>query len=225
MKTGGTSLRRMLVDAVGPDQVYPNDEDLAARPHGWYPGPKEFVDILRAGQTHGASIFIGHFPFVLRDEFESEPLTVALLREPTARTLSMLKHRKLKSAQLSGATYEELLDHEDFVDRQIREYQTKIFAFDSITQCPDTVNVAFEMDEWHRERAINQLKSVDILGVIEDFQGFCTRVAAITGIELRLRRDNTSALRDPLQPREAPRIDQLIGYDQLLYQRALALTS
>jgi hypothetical protein len=225
MKTGGTSLRRMLVEAVGADQVYPNDEDLAARPHGWYPGPKEFVEILRSGRTHGASIFIGHFPFVLRDEFESEPLTVVLLREPTTRTLSMLKHRKLKSTQLSDATYEELLNHTDFVDRQIRDYQTKIFAFDSITQCPDTVNVAFEMDQWHRERAINRLKGIDILGVIEDFQGFCTRFAAITGIELRLRRDNTSALRDPLQPREAQRIDQLIGYDQLLYQRALALTS
>lgn len=223
MKTGGTSLRRMLIDAVGQDQVYPNDEDLAVRPRGFYPGPKEFVELLRSDQTHGATIFIGHFPFVLRDEFESEPLTVALLREPVTRTLSMLKHRKLKSPQFADATYKQILDHKDFEDRQIREYQTKVFAFDSIQQCPDTVDIAFEVDRQRFTNAVDRLKNVEVLGLTEDFRGFCTRFAATTEIDLSPRRDNASALRDPLPPQEAQRIDRLTRYDQQLYKAAVAL--
>lgn len=215
----------MLVDAVGADQVYPNDEDLAARPHGWYPGPKEFVDRLRSGQTHGATIFIGHLPFVLRDELDSDPVTVALLREPVARTLSMLKHRKLKSPRFSHAKYEEILDDTDFVDRQIRDYQTKIFAFGSVEQCPDTVNLVFDIDDERFERAVEQLRRVDILGLTEDLGGFSTRFAGKTGIELRLRRDNTSAIHDSLRPHEAQRIDDLTKSDQLLYREAVALVS
>jgi hypothetical protein len=225
MKTGGTSLRRMLVDAVGEDRVFPNDEDLALRPHGWYPGPQEFVGLLRSGQTHGATIFIGHFPFVLHEEFDSDPLTVALLREPAARTLSMLKHRKLKSKQFAGATYEQILEDADFVERQIRDYQTKIFAFDSIQQCPETVNIAFEIGEHRLKRAVDELGSVDILGLTEDFASFCTRLTEATGIELRPRRDNRSASGDQLQPHETKRIDRLTRHDQPLYQEAAALTS
>lgn len=215
----------MLIDAVGPHQVYPNDEDLAARPHGWYPGPREFVDLLRSEQTHEATVFIGHFPFVLRDEFESDPLTVAILREPTARTLSMFKHRKFKSSRFANATYAELLDHTEFVDRQIRDYQTKIFAFESVEQCPISVNVAFAVDEQRFKQAVDHLSSVDILGLTEDLEGFRTRFAAQTGIELQTRRDNTSSIREPLQPNEAQRIHQLISHDQLLYQQAIAQIS
>lgn len=120
---------------------------------GGCPGSREFLDILRSGGTHEADIFIGHFPFALREEFESELTTVALLREPFARTVSMLKHRKLKSRQPDLA-YEQLLHHHDFVDRQIRDYQTKIFAFDSIERCPETVDLAFDVDEQRFKHAV-----------------------------------------------------------------------
>lgn len=223
MKTGGTSLRRMLVDAVGADRVYPNDEDLAARPHGWYPGSQEFVDILRSGDTHRADIFIGHFPFVLREEFESDPVTVALLRDPLDRTLSMLNHRKLKRQQ-SDLGYEQLLDHRDFVERQVRDYQTKIFAFDSIQQCPETVDIAFDVDDEGFNRAKARLNTVDILGLTEDFEGFAARFTEATGVALRPRRDNKSSMRETLQPHEALQIKALTKYDQRLHESAAALT-
>ncbi len=222
MKTGGTSLRRMLVDAVGPDRVYPNDEDLADRPHGWYPGSREFVDILRSGGAHGADILIGHFPFVLREEFEFDPLTVALLRDPLDRTLSMLRHRKLKRRR-SDLSYEQLLYQHDFVERQVRDYQTKIFAFDSIQQCPETVDIALDVDEERFKSAVDRLSTVDVLGLTEDFGGFCARFTEITGVALHPRRDNKSPIRETLEPHEVLQIKALTRYDQRLHESAAGL--
>lgn len=220
MKTAGTSLRRMLVDALGKELVYPNDDDLSRRARGFYPGSREFLELLRGGETHGASVFIGHFPFALRDELGSDPLTVVLLREPTSRTLSMLKHRQLKSPEYAGASYDQLLDRADFVDRQIRDYQTKVMGFDSIGQCPDTVDIAFPVDEPRFATAVHNLSRVDILGLTEEFADFCARFESITGIDLRLRRDNTSEFRTELTRPQEERIVELTRYDRMLYEEA-----
>lgn len=212
----------MLVDAVGADRVYPNDEDLVARAHGWYPGSGEFVDILRSGVTHGADIFIGHFPFVLREESESDPVTVALLRDPLDRTLSMLRHRKPKGRQ-PDLSHEQLLDHHDFVERQVRDYQTKIFAIDSIQQCPETVDIAFDVDEERFKSAVDRLSTVNVLGLTEDFEGFSACFTEATGVASHPRRDNKSPIRETLQPREVLQIKALTKYDQQFHQTAAAL--
>jgi len=44
MKTGGTSLRKMLINELGEKAIFPNDTNLSKLPNGWYPTTKWFSE-------------------------------------------------------------------------------------------------------------------------------------------------------------------------------------
>lgn len=227
MKTAGTSLRGMLIDGLGADEVYPNDADLRARRMGWYPSPPEYLEHVAAGRHHGARLLIGHVPYVLAEALPRRPLTVLLLRDPIARAVSMMDHRRTRSAASADATYADLLDDPSFVRRKLRDYQTRMLAFDSVDECPKNVNVALDIDDARFERAMARLEAVDVLGVVEDLPAFTRRLEHVTGIrpgaertENRRRRE-----RDPLDPQVQRRLAELTARDAVLYRRALELTA
>lgn len=221
MKTAGTSLRRVLQDRLGPGGVYPSDEDLAALPEHEYLGPRDLLEADQQGRTGPARVLIGHLPYVVVDGFTSRPVTAAVLRDPLARTISMMEHRR-RSGALAEATYEELLDHDEFVANQIRDYQTKVFAFDSVDECPDGVNVPLEIDDGRFGRALRRLDSVDILGLTEDLDSFLSRLGEAVGLdEVAARRDNPGRYQPPeLGPQVRERILALTERDRELYARA-----
>jgi hypothetical protein len=226
MKTAGTSLRRMVIDGLGPEAVYPNDEDLDQRHRRWYPGNLELLEDVQAGRTHGARLLVGHVPYVLAEALDSRPLTVALLRDPLARSLSMLEHRRTRRGPFRGASYREMLADEGLVARQVRDYQTKIFAFDSLDECAENVNVPLEIDEGRFERAMARLEQVDVLGVVEDLPSFARRLERVAGIPVGdERRDNSGSSERPELDRDVlQRLEELTRRDRELYQRALELT-
>jgi hypothetical protein len=227
MKTAGTSLRRMLVDGIGPEAVYPNDHDLEVLPKGWYPSPSGLVEHVAAGAHHDARLLIGHVPYVVADALPRRPLTVMLLREPVARTLSMMDHRRTRSRRFRAASYADLLADESFVRRQVRDYQTKMLAFDALEECAANVNVPLEIDDARFARAMRRLEEVDVLGVVEDLPTFSRRLERVTGI--RPGRERTAnprrRARDPLEPDVRARIEELTTRDRTLYRRALELTA
>lgn len=226
MKTAGTSLRRMVTDGLGPEAVYPNDDDLDQRRRGWYPGTHELLDDVRAERTHDARLLVGHVPYVLADALDPRPLTVALLRDPVARSVSMLEHRRTRRGRHRGATYQELLEDEELVARQVRDYQTKVFAFDTLDECPGDVNVPLEIDEARFERAVARLEQVTVLGVVEDLPAFASRLERVAAIPVgEERRDNrSSGSRPDVAPEVIERIEELTRRDRELYQCALELT-
>jgi hypothetical protein len=225
MKTGGTSLRRMAIDGAGPEAVYPNDAHLATRRNGWYPGPATLLEHVRSGRTADTRVVVGHVPYVFAEEMEPRPVTAVLLRDPVRRALSMLQHRRTRPGPDRGATVEELLTEESIVEQRIRDYQTKIFAFDSVEECPRTVNVSLDIDDGRLGRALERLEQVDVVGTLEDFPAFAQRFEAVTGLPLGPeRRDNRRRGRRPeVDATLIARLEELTHNDRLLYQRAVEL--
>lgn len=227
MKTGGSSLRRIIQSEIGVDAIYPSDQDLTELPHGWYPGPKSLLGSLEAGDTHTADVLIGHLPYVLADAMQPRPKVVTLLREPVARTVSMMEHRRRHTPSLRSASYRQLLDHEPFVMGQVKDYQTKIFAFDSIAECPDHVNVPLAIDDDRFERALARLEKVDVLGLTENIPTFLAELCNTTWLEnLEPLRHNEGGYGQPdLPPDVLERILELTARDRVLYERARQLVT
>lgn len=227
MKTGGTSLRRAMASVAGLDGIYPSDEDLAELPNRWYPGPRDLLDTVEDPQRPRARVVIGHLPYVFADAMTPRPKVVTVVREPVARTISIIEHRRRRSPDYSDASYDDMLDQDHFVERQVRDYQTKVFALDSLEECPDHVNVALEIDDDRFQRALTRLEQVDVLGLTEDMPDFLDRLATTFGLSpIPTRRDNQGTYEAPsLSESTRRRIEEVTVRDRILYARAKELVA
>jgi hypothetical protein len=227
MKTAGTSLRGMLADGLGAAAVYPNDDDLHRLPKGWYPGPADLVEQVHAGSAGSPRLVIGHLPYTLVDALVARPRTITLLRDPIARAVSMLEHRRTRSKRHRGASYADLLADESFVARKLRDYQTKTFAFDHVGECATNINIPLEIDDARFERALARLDEVDVLGVVEQLPAFTRQLQNVTGIAAGEERTaNRGAYdRDPLPDDIRRRLEVLTARDAVLYRRAEAIVA
>ena len=59
---------------------------------------------------------------------EHEPITLALVREPLARTVSLLRHRKRYVAENRDMTLEEIYDDPWVYPVLVHNYQVQMFA-------------------------------------------------------------------------------------------------
>lgn len=225
MKTAGTSLRGMLEERLGTAGVYPSSEDLAVLPRGWYPGPRELLERDAEGESHGAKVLVGHVPYVLADLLHPRPFVTTVLREPVARTVSLLEHRRRTTPARRDASYRELLEDEELVENQIRDYQTKVFGFDSLDECSDHVNRPLVVDDARFERAMTRLEATDLVGLTDDLAAYTRELERRTGIgRLRQRRSNRGTYGAvELPPDDLRRILELTRRDRLLYDRARQL--
>lgn len=227
MKTGGTSLRSAMQSAAGHDMIYPSDRDLEDLPGKAYPGPRSLLRSLEEGRARDARVLIGHVPYVFADAIDERPRTVTLLRDPVARTVSIMEHRRRHSPRFRDASYGELLQHDEFVTRQVEDYQTKIFAFDTIDECPEGVNVALAIDDARFQRAIARLEAIDILGLTDNMPAFFERLERTLGCEtLQPCRVNRGRYEPPsLSSDVLERIHALTARDRALYGRAEELVA
>ncbi len=225
MKTAGTSLRKMLEERLCMDAVYPSSRDLAETRRGWYPGPAALLERDRDGRARGARVLVGHIPYVLSEHLEPRPFVTAVLREPVARTVSILEHRRRRTPSRRDQTYRELLEDEMLVELQIRDYQTKMFAFDSLDECSRTVHVPLEMHGARFERALARLQATDLVGLTEDFPTFARALGRTTGLApLSPQESNRGGYETAnLEPEVLARIHELTTLDRQLYTRAREL--
>jgi hypothetical protein len=213
MKTAGTSFRRMLISSLGaPQRVYPNDRDLARLPNGFYPSPEELLR-TRAG-VRSFDVLVGHYPAIMGERFfGSDFRSVVFLREPVARTLSMIVHRIERWPGSAGLSPHEVLDDATFVRNQIADYQTKIFAFDSIAECGGSVNQPLAIGPARYDRALERLERVDVVGLTECFEASLRMVEARTGLRFGA----------PVRTNCGRRQPKLLSCDEALVERIRAL--
>jgi hypothetical protein len=219
MKSAGTTLRKMLGRAVGDDAVYPSPADLAQFPKGWYPDPTEMAEQIRSGALSAKRIFIGHQPYALRDVFPVAPFTIAFLRDPVARSVSMMDHRRRKYPDTS---YDEFLDNEHYVDRSIRNYQTKTFAFDTVEECAGSIHTALDIDDARFARARDRVDALGFSGTVENYGTDLARLADRLGVRFgkELHANATSASDNRvLSPSVRQKIEALTALDMELYER------
>ena len=204
MKTAGTSLRKMLTDSLDESLTYPNDRDLQKSPHRHYPSLSNILSQMQSGELRKFKILCGHYPFFLGEMVFKNPRYIVFLREPVARTISMIEHRKWKTPAFRYLSYEEILDNEDFVKKQLENYQTKVFALSDIEQCGGDTNIPLEITPENFKLALERLEKVDVIGTTENFNKSIELIEKKFGFEFKKRLyTNRGAKSDHISKKES----------------------
>jgi hypothetical protein len=124
--------------------------------------------------------YTGHFPYVLSELLDGEFVTITLLRDPVARTLSLLQQFTRRrpfwigpnpDASLAKGTLEEIYSHPRVFEPMIHDHQTKVFAF-AATDDPHSCMDVIDVDRSRLARAKENLAKVDIVGLTERYRDF-----------------------------------------------------
>lgn len=217
MKTAGTSFRRMLEDVFG-DEIYPSSFDLNKNSKGWYLNISEILDAVKTGSIdlELKRVICGHYSFALGQHLVETPFNAVFLRDPIERTISMIHHRKRRFPELESLSISEMLEDEKWVNMQIKDYQTKVFALDDIRK--PSINMEYTIDDSAYIRAVSRLLSSDFVGITEEFKASVDLFNRLTGTSLGdIRSDNQGKYPD-LTSIERDKIKNLVRYDIQLYK-------
>jgi hypothetical protein len=165
MKTAGTSLRLMLSKTLGPDRVFPNHSDLRNYPRRWYPPNGEMAAKVASPPRSGIDCFIGHYTYAFVANLPVRIEAVTFLRDPIARTVSMLKHHR-RFLDVPDTPLETILDDTEFVDLMIKNYMTKVFSIENPLQ---GVNTRYTISESELARAVENLSKMSFVGFVDNF--------------------------------------------------------
>jgi hypothetical protein len=238
MKTGGTTITRNLRETFALEQIYPSaahdlayaeDGELDLEHHVSVP----YLRALPAERREVIRVYIGHFPYVVRELLGFEVLAATLLRDPVERTISLL--RQLKRTQpweaagdrrpLAELPLEAVYEHPQVFAPLIHDHQTKIFSMTPADD-PQAFTDPIEVDRARLERAKANLAEVEVLGTMERFDEFVAETHARFGWQVvRGARKNVTpdADRTPVDPALRRRIAADNALDLELYAHAQGL--
>jgi hypothetical protein len=172
-KTAGTSIREHLMENFDRSEVYPPLEPgglpkVLAR----YVFGQKLVDTPAAEQAK-YQLFNGHMPYAVsqRLAFDTPPSTMTVLRDPVARTLSVLGQKRRHRPEFANATLEDIYDNSAIYTGEILNHQTKVFAV------PNESNLLSGFDPFpvgleQLELAKKNLNKVDVIGLESDIPSF-----------------------------------------------------
>jgi hypothetical protein len=205
MKTGGTSLVLHMLANFAPEEVYPSEKLDRRRPDD--PEPYASIADLRAlgpGRRASIRLYTGHMPFMMRELIGPDVVTLSLLREPVARTVSVLKHFKRLFPVYSAQSLDEVYDDPFVFHHFVENHQTRMFALtsddaprafasnisyreiraaldDPATRRAGAERAVVAIDDARLELAMRNLARVDVLGVSDDYPAFAERLHARYG--------------------------------------------
>lgn len=115
--------------------------------------------------------------------FKTPPSTLTVLRDPIARTLSVLGQKKRHRPEFADASLEDIYDDREIFEGQILNHQAKIFAvpshsglmsgFDSFYVGPDQL-----------ELAKNNLNTIEVIELQSDMPAFLAELTRKFGWNL-----------------------------------------
>lgn len=184
MKTGGTTIMRNLRETYRLDEVYPysaedlryTDGELDIDHHLSVP----YLLSLPPERRRAIRVYIGHFPYVVRELLGFETRAATLLRDPVERTVSLLRQIKRKQPwedepgerrPLAARTLEEVYEHPFVFEPLVHNHQTKIFSM-APEDDPQTYMDVVDVDAARLVRAKANLEDVEVLGLQERFEEF-----------------------------------------------------
>lgn len=217
MKTAGTSFR-VAVTQAAPLTAYPTHADLIIRPDGNYLPPADIQALYWRSPVGEKSIIFGHYSFEFLKALDPDRRIACFFREPVARTLSMAHHAKRLHEQHKGRRIIDIIEDEKIA--VLNNYQTKIMAMPAHEA---DVNSLLSTTGANIETAIKNLRSLDFVGLTEEFSLSLYNFSRMSNIHIRqVHRLN----RSPLYRSTAKEIDaakELNSLDLVLYQEACAI--
>ncbi|MGQ0830572.1 MAG: hypothetical protein ACT4OV_02735 [Microthrixaceae bacterium] len=235
MKTGGTSVMRTLRETFALSEIYPRATDDLRYENGALDIAHHlsvpYLLSLSEERTASIRVYIGHFPYVVRELMGVPMRAATVLREPVARTVSLL--RQIKRQQpwedepatrrpVADLPLEEVYEHPRVFAPLIQNHQTKIFSM-TPDDDPQSYMDVVEVDAARLARARTNLEEVDVLGVMEHFDWFVDDLeAAFSWKVVRSARKNVTPDEDlgPVSPSLLKRIASDNALDIELYERA-----
>jgi hypothetical protein len=204
-KTAGTALLQRLRLALGNDRVYPT------APDNWTYFATMNLDLLRrrfAEQADRIRVVTGHF---------------TVLRDPVERTLSALRDMRERDAEHRGKALEAIYADPVKFRCLIQNHMVKMLAM-TREEMTDGFLTALDLDADHLERAKRNLaERVDVWGVQEHFEEFCTELTRRFGWDLGPPRFANRSTPHPAEDGLRERIAEDNELDIELYRFALEL--
>lgn len=213
MKTAGMTFNTHIRANFAPEETYPGPDDTTGVDY-WV------INNLRAAvaeRRDRVRIWRGHFPYFVTG-LVPEAITLSLLREPVARTVSLIdQHRRLNAPD---ATLEEIYEDPKVFERTVHNHQTKIFAM----RDDDGINAwtqSIPLDEERLALAKRRVLDVDLLGFQEDFDRFLDELVRRWRWRIEpVERVNAAEQRATISESFRRRIEQDNAMDMELYDYA-----
>jgi hypothetical protein len=225
MRTGGTTFEQQLRRQFPPDAVFPDpDRD--------FPGGDIFHHLelsylvgLPAARREAIRFYYGHYPFLASDMLDLDVVTMTVLREPVARTISLLRVLRERRAALAGMTLEQVYDDPQVFPHLIRNHQTKLFSMTAADE-PRSYLDEIVIDRSRLDRARANLARVDVLGLTERYGEFLDALQARYGWKLNVEARMNAAVETHAEaPNLRARIASDNAFDIELYEYARGLVT
>ena len=227
MKTAGTTFVRQLQQQFPTESIYPCPTIDWVTEHDY----EAYINIprllaLTPERRAEIRVYTGHFPFMVCDLVAPGITTLSVLREPLARTVSVLKHFKRVEPRFRECTLEAIYDDRQIFRFFVENHQAKVFSLVPEDNEP-AINCGLTMDDARYERARRNLARVDVLGLTEAYDDFVLETQRRfgwweAGADLEIR-TNVSTEAWDVGPAFRERIAADNAYDVALYEEARAL--
>jgi hypothetical protein len=163
MKTAGLTLGQHIDANFTPEQRYPTPGDR----------PIDYMVIVKLREAvverrDRVRLWRGHFPYFVTG-LVPEAVTMTILREPLARTLSQLAQYRIQNAP--DKDVEAIYDDPAVSGQLLLNHQTKVFSL-SEADNPGTYLKVIDIDGARLASAKDALERVDLLGLQEQFPRF-----------------------------------------------------
>jgi hypothetical protein len=223
-KTAGTTLRNRLRASFTDDQIYPNGSD----------GPDGRVAMIAvstleqrwAARGQDIRLLTGHFPLRTIERFGVPFTTLTVLRHPVERTLSFLRHQAARRQR--GAAEDtplvEIYEDPFRFEQMIQNHMVRMLSLAPEEMGPgDGALTTVAYTPARLELAKEALAGIDLFGLQDRFEEFCTELSARFGLELGPPvKDNTTDERE-VPAGLADRIAEDNALDMELYDYAVKL--
>lgn len=219
-KTGGTALFQRLRDHFGASATYPLPDDSG--------GALAVTNVDHLVETYrqhrdDLQIITGHFPLCTVDALEEPFTTFTVLRDPVARTLSLLRRRHMVEERFQSLELEQIYDDASLHDI-IHNHMVKMLSLTpgEMTSTPLMASVTF--DETRLEVAKHNLEHrIDVFGLQERFDEFCADLERQFGWDLGPPRFANRTPSQPVSEDLKARIAADNQHDMDLYRFAVEL--
>jgi len=226
MKTAGTTFVRQLREQFPAEALYPcrtidwiGDHDFDA-----YINIPRLLALTPARRAE-IRVYTGHFPYYVT-EVIGDLTTLTVLREPIARTISVLKHFKRVEERFRSCSLEAIYDDRQIFRFFVENHQAKVFSLVAADDEP-AINCGLTLDDARFERACANLARVDVVGVTEAYDDFVLTAQRRfgwwpDGVDLEIR-TNLGAEDWDVAPGFRDRIASDNAYDVAFYEYARSL--
>ncbi len=221
-KTGGVSLYLRLQREFGEPGVYPDASDgdpVAVSPQIMLPILLERWAVRR----DQIRVVTGHFPLCTTELLDADFRTFTILRDPVDRTLSYLRHHRLRTPADSDRPLEAIYEDRGNFKHFIENHMVKMLSLAASEMKPTAMMTTVDFNPRRLETAKAALEGMDAFGMQEDLEGFARRLEELYGWRLGppVRENATERLDVPGSFRR--RIAQDNALDMELYEHARGL--